>query len=61
MTEETADEVYARYPYVSRAQALKLDALRKRYAPLLAANREKARLRRREELEETRRRIFDQG
>lgn len=60
MTDETADEIFARYSYASRAQALKLDTLSKRYAPLLAANREKARLRQQEELEETRRRIFDQ-
>lgn len=45
-------------PTISLAQAASLDRLSTRYTPLLAANREKARLRREVQLEETRRRIF---
>ena len=62
MPDETDEHLLARYrqrhPLISLAQAVSLDRLSTRYAPLLAANREKARLRREAQLEETRRRIF---
>ena len=64
MTDETADEVLARYrrrdPHVSRAQALALDTLNKRYTPLLVAAREELEARRAAEGAELRRKLFGQ-
>lgn len=64
MTNETADEVHARYrrrdPYVSRAEALALDTLNKRYSPLLVAAREKREAQRAVERAELRQKLFGQ-
>ncbi|MGI9164595.1 MAG: hypothetical protein ACR2JI_16990 [Mycobacterium sp.] len=64
MTGDTADEVLARYrrrdPYVSRARALALDTLSKRYTPLLVAAREKLEVQRAVERAELRRKLFGQ-
>ena len=62
MTDETFDEVLARYrrrdPYVSRTQALALDTLNKRYTPLLFAAREKLVEQRAAERAELRRKLL---
>ena len=64
MTDETADEVLARYrrrdPHVSRFQALALDTLNKRYTPLLVAAREKLDAQRAAERAELCRKLFGQ-
>lgn len=64
MTDETADEVLARYerrdPYVSRSQALALDTLNERYIPLLVAAREKLEAQRAAERAELRQKLCGQ-
>ena len=64
VTNETADEVHARYrrrdPHVSRAQALALNTLNKRYTPLLVAARVKLEAQRAAERAELRRKLFGQ-
>ncbi len=62
MTGDTDDEVFARYrrrdPYISRGQALALNALNKRYAPLLGAAQQKLEERRAADAEALRRKLF---
>ena len=64
MTDETDDEILARYrrrdPHVSRAQALALDTLNKRYTPLLMAAKSKLEERRAADREALRRKLFGQ-
>ena len=56
--EQLLDRYRQRHPHISLAQAVALNRLSTRYAPLLAANQEKARLRREAELAKVRRQIF---